>query len=68
MRAGIREQGSGIRDRALKWLLKGFDYIDEKVAQVVSKASERLDLWLRVVETRTLRAAFLRCFGCREFN
>jgi hypothetical protein len=32
MRAGIREQGSGIRDRALKWLLKGVLYIAEMAA------------------------------------
>ena len=43
-------------------------YIAEKVAYVVAKHAKGLNLWLRFAETRTLRAAFLRCFGCREFN
>jgi hypothetical protein len=46
----------------------GLRSIAEKAAQVVTKHAKGLNLRLRVVETRTLRAAFLRCFGCREFN
>jgi hypothetical protein len=37
-------------------------------AEMATKHTKGLNLWLRLVETRTLRAAFLRCFGCREFH
>ena len=69
-----RDQGSGNREQGIepnasaKSSIGGLGYIDEKVAQTVSKASEGLNLWLRLVETRTLRAAFSGCFGCGEFN
>ena len=44
----------------------GLRSIAEMAAEVVTKHAKGLNLWLRLVETRTLRAAFLRCFGCRE--
>ena len=43
-------------------------YIAEKAAQVVTKHAKGLNLRLRFAETRTLRAAFPICFGCREFH
>jgi len=43
-------------------------YIAEKAAEMATKHAKGLNLWLRLVETRTLRAAFPICFGCREFN
>jgi hypothetical protein len=81
-RVNVGEQGSGVRDQTprrrrpaaalrdseVKWLLIGLRYIGEMAAEMVTKHAKGLNLWLRLVETRTLRAAFLGCFGCREFN
>ena len=43
-------------------------YLAEMVARVVTKHAKGLNLWLRLVETRTLRAARANVFGRREFH
>jgi len=42
----------------------GVRTLAEMATQAVTKHAKGLNLWLRLAETRTLRAAFLRCFGC----
>jgi hypothetical protein len=46
----------------------GLRNLAEMAAEMATKHAKGLNLWLRVAETRTLRAAFLRCFGCGEFH
>jgi hypothetical protein len=46
----------------------GVRYIGDWVACVVTKHTKGLNLWLRLVETRTVGAVRADVFGCREFH
>jgi hypothetical protein len=59
---------SGRPLRAAKGSTIGLRTLAEKAAQMVTEQGKRLLKWLRVAETRTLRAAFSMCFGDRELN
>jgi len=64
--SGNRDQGTGIR--CPKGSIGGVRHLAEMAAEMVTKHAKGLNLWLRLVETRTVGAVRATFFGGREFN